>query len=135
MTSASTFRSVSGILIAFLALLIALSHRYAMEHFLYWSTWWFDVAMHVAGGVFFGAGFSWLARYEVPHALRRKLFAPGPILLAVFFVGAAWEVFEVAIGIAGSPFMPYLIDTLKDLADDIIGGAIGYMLLRRGYGE
>ncbi len=49
-------------------------------------------------------------------------------ILIALVVGVAWEIFEYIFDIGGSNFMSYQLDTVKDLFDDMIGGAIaGYI--------
>jgi hypothetical protein len=49
------------------------------------------------------------------------------IILGTMFFGLLWELFEIVEDVSGFPLWsnPYIIDTLKDLINDFIGGAIG----------
>lgn len=79
---------------------------------------WWDIPLHILGGLWLGFLFLYCAglfRIKV-HILHCILFACA--------IGAVWEVFEYVNHIGGSVFMSYRVDTVKDLADDMIGGAL-----------
>lgn len=96
---------------------------------------WIDIPLHIAGGVFVGLLFYYL--FLVRHdTLADKGFLP-VITLGLGFValvGVLWEFYEFFLDVFvlhAHPLMqepgPILFDTLKDLADDLLGGfaAIG----------
>lgn len=122
-------RTVSGLLIALLALSIALLQFLATTFFLYWVWWWFDIVMHFLGGVFIGSSMLWLIRYEVPVGIRHRI----PIFLTTFLgvlaVGVLWEVFEYVTGLYAA--VNYTLDTTLDLAMDIVGMLLAYLVLNR----
>ena len=122
-------RTVSGLLIALLALSIALLQFLATTFFLYWVWWWFDIVMHFLGGVFIGSSMLWLIRYEVPVSIRHRI----PIFLTTFLgvlaVGVLWEVFEYVTGLYAA--VNYTLDTTLDLAMDIVGMLLAYLVLNR----
>ncbi len=97
---------------------------------LYYTYGWYDIMMHMLGGIgigFFIAGL--LKSYR-----NGALFKRGDIITAVFVAGVAWEVLEIWAGISGNPpgTMLYYIDTIKDLIDDTIGGAlVAYIVIRK----
>lgn len=89
---------------------------------LYMEYWYYDIIMHFLGGV--GVGLLTLAILNsfTPNLRhRRKL-----VILGAFVFGLGWEVFEIIYDIAGYALWttPYYLDTLKDLANDSIGGAV-----------
>lgn len=64
-----------------------------------------------------------LVGWKMPTTLTRAA-------LGALCVGLVWEVFELYVGVGGSLFMPYWLDTLKDLFIDTLGGTIaGYALM------
>lgn len=97
----------------------------AVRHFLYWRIWWFDIPMHVLGGVWAGLCAAWLL------ARRGHAFSLVWCLSFAFAVGVAWEIFEYSEGIATSRYLSYPMDTAKDLAMDLFGAAAGYLLAHR----
>jgi hypothetical protein len=100
-------------------LLLAL-HLYALHTFFYWYHRWFDIPMHVLGGMAIGAFL--LAFFNV----RRTALYFSCMLVVVI----GWELFEYFGHIStGQP--GYWTDTVKDMADGMIGAAITYFLTRR----
>jgi hypothetical protein len=106
---------------------LALVHIYAMELSLYWKFAWFDISMHLLGGVVVALG------QAILPFIRIRFFTP-PLrvhttLLFVFCVGIAWELFEIGAGI--SIHEPgFVTDTILDLIMDLAGGFIGYVVVR-----
>lgn len=89
----------------------------------------FHLIMHIAGG--FGIGLLFYAlsgsmSWNVRH--RRIAVIGGAVLL-----GILWEVFEAYFNLTGFKVgtMPYYADALKDLANDIVGGAIALIVFAR----
>ena len=99
-------------------------YHLGIEQRLFWSLWWYDIPMHILGGTWAALCIAWIASWW------GKRLSVAQFVLAAFVIGAGWEVFEKVLGIAGSPFMSYPVDTVKDLIDDCIGGAIAYVLSR-----
>lgn len=122
-------REISGVAIAFLALLIAALHFVASAYYLYWSVWWFDILMHFLGGLFIGASALWLFYFEVPAPLRLRLSAFATAFAAVAAVGVSWEIFEKVVG----AYQPenYTLDTTLDLAMDVVGMLAAYLIYTR----
>ena len=52
-------------------------------------------------------------------------------VLFAFSIGVGWEIFEYYEEVGGSPFMPYWIDTTKDLIMDTLGGIFAWAFARR----
>lgn len=104
------------------AFLLAALMWIALWQTLYWRFWWFDIPMHLLGGVWAALCVSWV--------LARRGETP-PLLWCVVFtlaVGVAWEVFEYAEGITFPEYFSYPIDTAKDLGMNVIGAVIGWSL-------
>lgn len=120
-------RSVLGHILILSALLAGL-HLFALKFSIYWTVGWSDNLMHL-----FGAGVgSLIVLYALevvgisPKKLRWKAFLLAFVILSVFSVGVAWELWEVYIGFT-DPFVPaQQVDTIWDLALDIIGAIIGF---------
>ena len=97
---------------------LAVMQQYALEYYLYWVYWWFDIVMHAIGGLVIG-----LLVYAAGYRTLLKL------VMTVILIGLVWEVFEYAIGV-----MTYeddvLFDTILDLIMDTIGALGAYGIMR-----
>lgn len=91
----------------------------------FWSIWWWDVLMHILGGLWVGLFFAYVATY-MPYRIGLA-----HCIAAALVVGAGWEVFEYLTHIGGSVFMSYPLDVVKDLVDDALGGALAGFIVRR----
>jgi hypothetical protein len=107
--------------------LLAVIHIVSLEFFLYWKYLWIDIPIHALGGVTVALGLAILPYIRVTLPARyTSLWAT---LSLVFIVGVVWEVFEITSGI--SPGEPgFVFDTLLDLCMDVLGGAVGYGIVR-----
>ena len=124
-------RFLSLLIVLSAASLLAFFEYLALEYFLFWRFFWYDIMMHILGGIVIGTTYAWGARYVIPTAWRRTFLKLGAALLFTIAIGVLWEVFEYMLDIAGSRFLPYPADTMKDMANDIIGGILGYFLIKR----
>ena len=90
---------------------------------------WYDIMMHILGGV--GVGLFLAAIFKSYKS--GVLFERRTIIIGVIFVGLVWEVFEMYYHLTAYPLWTklYYLDTVKDLIDDTIGGAfIAYIVTR-----
>lgn len=136
-------------LLAAYAICFAALHLLAAQFGWYYSYPGIDILMHVGGGVFV-AWTAYAYRGCVPGYRSLAPWAQALGLIAcVGLVGIGWELLEAAADIwrlhaVGMPWgrlphafdlPPYNVrfDTLKDLVDDVVGGAIvaAAMLVRR----
>lgn len=110
-------------------LVLAVTQVVAVEFYLYWIYPWFDIPMHILGGVFVAFGYAMLPffRIRVPSRFTKL----GTYLLVVLVVGIAWEVFEYVNGISVLEEKDFFLDTAMDLVFDLLGGAVGYYLVTR----
>ena len=111
-------QGIAFALLAWLYLYLGLHEHYLFIYF------WFDILLHILGGLWVAVLGAWAFSRLGVHVTFWQLLG---LALAV---GIAWEMFEYLFGIGGSNFMSYQADTLKDLADDCVGGALGFFLLR-----
>ena len=102
-----------------LSILLLTLHLLALAHYWYWVYWWFDVMMHLLGGVTLGVFFVALSRTPRPLLYL--------VLTAVCFVG--WEVIEYVGGISRNE-PNFTFDTAHDLLDDVLGATAVYALAR-----
>jgi len=102
---------------------LAIIHGIAMHLFLYWSVSWFDIPMHLFGGVIVALGFFTLRDLNMfPNSWLKPL----PVVFLVFVVAVCWEVFEVVFGIANQ--VDYPLDTVSDLVFGVVGGIAGFFI-------
>ena len=106
-------------LLALLSLLVL--HIYGMSRHLYLNIWYYDVIMHLLGGV----GIALATLYVLKN--------PKYIIIATFVMGIVWELFEVYFNLTGYVVgtMPYTIDTTKDLIMDTLGAFFVWYVVRR----
>jgi len=122
-------RTILGISLALLGLLIALFQFLANEYYLYWEWWWADILMHFLGGLFIAGSVLWFIRFEVPVGLRARVPVFVTTLVLTLLVGIAWEVFEYLTDSASA--INYTLDTTLDLALDVVGMLAAYVLIKR----
>lgn len=120
----------TSLLTTFLFATVALMgavHLVALKLSLYYKYLWLDLPMHVLGGITVSLGYFLLPRFKI--ALPERYFKLFPTLIFVLAVGLLWEWFEIWAGI---PLYTegFAIDMLGDLAMDLVGGTVGYLLAR-----
>jgi len=96
----------------------------AVELFLYWRFWWFDIPMHFIGGVTVALGLFTL--HDLRLVIPARYLQLVPVLSLVFVVAMSWEAYELFIGIPIES--DYVIDTLTDLCMGTLGGLVGYSI-------
>ena len=108
------------LLVAFLlACVLAGLHFEALERLWYWYHRWLDIPMHFLAGIVMGCA--------VAGVLGRN--RPAFFFATVLAGAVGWEVFEYFAGIStGQP--DYWTDTIKDIANGVLGGAIVYLVTR-----
>ncbi|HEU0080725.1 MAG TPA: hypothetical protein VFQ72_01715 [Candidatus Paceibacterota bacterium] len=88
----------------------------------YYTTVWYDWPMHFLGGATIAALLLWKLDFlDTPRLAWLR--QPRNLILYVFAVGIAWEVFEVAFHLNSLSDQGYAWDTAHDLIMDVIGGA------------
>ncbi len=106
---------------------LASAHIVALEFFLYWKYLWFDIPMHILGGLCVALGFSSLPFFHINLPTWCGTIISYTIV--VFLVGIAWEVFEVVFDLVIFD-ETYNTDTFIDLCMDMLGGFIGYGIVK-----
>ncbi len=109
------------------AVALLLVHFFAYQFLLYWKYPWLDIVMHTFGGItiVFGLFALPVFRLRLPSVIHR----PMGVIGATVAVGLLWEIFEAAFGF--SKFEPgYMLDTSLDMASNLVGAGIGYLLVR-----
>lgn len=117
------------ILISILSISVLSLHILALNFFLYWRIWWFDLLVHFLAGALSSFFFIWIFRNKI-----REIFPTTPFLSAVFtlMVGLIWELFEYKTGLTFSS-SSYTLDTSLDILFTFLGGlcAVIYYLSNR----
>ncbi len=104
--------------------MLAAIHYIALELFLYWRYWWFDIPMHCIGGAVVALGIFTL--YDLKVFTQKRLRTLVPVLCGVLLVALLWEVYEVLIGIPIED--DYVLDTSIDVLMGLCGGVLGYFV-------
>lgn len=106
----------------------------------YTALFWFSSLLHFLGGMAAAAIVVWCcARYsQLGLGALRPTVLFFVVLSAVALIGVLWEFFEFALdaGFFGIPHIlsqPSVADTMGDLALDLVGGTIFYILFRIVY--
>lgn len=97
---------------------IALLEQWALGSYLYWRYVWFDVPMHLLGGLTIGT-------FLVPLLGQ---FRPILYVLGFAVIALGWEVFEFAF--VARREANFIFDTSLDLLMDALGGALVYIVAR-----
>jgi len=103
-----------------LAIVLLAVHLYALQNYFYWHHRWFDIPMHILGGITIGA---FLLAFLSARQARFYFFC-------MVLVVVGWEVFEYFGHIStGQPH--YWLDTFKDMIDGLIGAGVSLYIARR----
>ena len=105
--------------IALSIFLIFILNFIAGKFYWYYTIWYFDILMHVFGGFFIALLLIWLLKIK---EISSKTILE--IILGVFIIGVAWEIFEIVFNniIAGDPFN--MLDTISDIFCDLAGSCL-----------
>ena len=117
---------------------IAALHFSALQFYLYWRFWWFDILTHFLGGLWVAISFLWLFfQFGFTNIIKNhKNYNLAVAFSASFLVGVMWEVFEYYFGIAVTDASNYFTDTAMDISFDLAGGFAAYCIfLFKGYNE
>ncbi len=113
------------IVAALLLAAVAIFHSLAMEYQLYWTyRRWLDIPAHLLSGLVIGLTCSifFAGRYSFPTT-------GALVLMAILFIGGAWEVIEYYAGITALSYSP-TFDTAKDILNDTLGAMLGFLMVR-----
>lgn len=118
--------SLSTIFFLISGSILAVVHALALEASLYWQYPWFDIPMHVLGGVVFVSGFATLR--DIGVLKNPRLFKLGSVLFIALLVALAWEVLGVVMEQRFKP--DFLSDTIIDLLMGLCGAFLGFIAIR-----
>jgi hypothetical protein len=96
---------------------------------------WLDIPMHLIGGASI-AWVAWTFLTEATHAksiyVLPRWLTVAAIIGAVAMVGIVWEWAEFIVDVfRGSHLQGGIVDTMKDLFDDLLGGTVAAVMLTR----
>lgn len=123
------FRSIVSVIIV-----VALLHFIALQFYLYWTVWWFDVLLHFLGGFWISLVAVWFVYFSNLYK-RADYSSLWDILyvgvIVTLFVAVGWEVFEWYAGIIVDS-QDYWTDTIGDVIMGVIGAVAAsfYAFLR-----
>ncbi|TSC69476.1 MAG: hypothetical protein G01um101456_157 [Parcubacteria group bacterium Gr01-1014_56] len=112
---------IFNILTVLSALLTAFLYWVGLDRFYFWYYPWFDIPIHMVGGL--TIGFWGLALATRRQFSFRRTFVC--VLLLAIAVGSVWELFEYVSGLTEGED-GYWFDTLKDLGDDLFGAFVAF---------
>ena len=124
--------------LSFFFVVFFVAHGVALYSFLYWKVSWLDIVMHFLGGALVASAMVWWVYFSGRISLPRLsfFFTLTLILGGVALIGVLWEFFEFLVDkfITKNNYIDLLqlgvIDTMKDLFMDILGGlAVGLLFL------
>jgi len=101
-----------------LAVLLIILHLLAVFFYLAWIYWWYDVVLHLLGGLVGGFSAYWCLFESGVWVRGRSLSTSVKIFivfLCVLAVAGLWEVFEYVNQIAEDPRQSHVVDTTYDL--------------------
>lgn len=111
-------------------------HFSAMQFYLYWRFWWFDILTHFLFGLWTAISFLWLFFQSglVNIIKNNKNYNLAVALLSPLIIGIMWEIFEYYFGIAVTDASNYIVDTTMDISLDLLGGFAAYcFFVFKGY--
>jgi hypothetical protein len=118
-----------------LVAIIAVLHYLALQFFLYWSVWWFDIPMHFLGGLWVALFASWFFFFSGFVYRNVELLGKTKIFLitiaSVIVVGVLWEVWEVWADLVSMDDIGYFFDTALDLIMDTLGGIVAFIYAKK----
>ncbi len=105
---------------------------------LYYLLWWFDIPMHMLGGLWVALT-ALVIYYHTPWVRRKDRstsFVVAYALATTMVIGLLWEVFEFSVEHLVKLNDNGLLDTLKDLVDDLIGASVASIIfIKKGYNK
>ena len=120
-----TKRTLIGLLI--LAGTLFVLNEFAVERYLYWHFWWYDIMMHFLGGVVIGGMAVWMHLRFVRSAPLRSIVLT--VLASILLIGIGWEMFEYIIDPTYAQQANIVGDTILDLIMDTIGALVAAAII------
>ena len=114
------------IIVCFVALVLLALHLLALEFFFYWRLWWFDLLVHLVGGILVGLCAGVFVLF--PRKRTKTIFLS--VVGTALIVSVLWELFEYHFGLT---FVSnnYVFDTVSDIVLGFVGGEIAANVIVR----
>ncbi len=111
-------------------LLVYVLHIIGFTYAFYTTTWWYDVMMHILGGIGISLSVFWFFKTLNKNVLDKDIYVK--VIIFTILAGLLWEGIETFYGIAGAPVgtIAYYVDTIKDIIDDTLGAFITLFLIK-----
>ncbi len=125
------------LLLVFALFLVVMNGFFEYYH-LYFFLWWLDIPMHFLSGMLVAlCALAAVYREVTPLSPRREtLFVFVVALGSALVVGVLWEIFAGALGHDAPNIGGLAADTIKDVANDLLGGLIaGLLFIGKGYNK
>jgi len=111
--------------------IIFVLHLLALYFFWYWQFWWFDIVMHMLGGMWLAGQGMWLYWRWCRHTQKGTHIPMGALfsvsMISVVVFGVLWELFELSIDAYIIFKQNDISDTLSDLGADVAGGLLTFL--------
>lgn len=116
--------------IFWLSSLVAILHYMALKLFLYWTVAWFDILMHILGGLVIGLIVLFILMNFVGIAfLNNKKILLFLTISGVLVVGLGWELWEIFLG--WTDVLADQVDTMIDIVMDTIGALFAFIYSKK----
>jgi len=109
----------------------------------YYSIWWFDIPMHIAGGAWLAGVLYWKIGWSLFQNNKRAWREANVFMMSFFLiisvlvVGILWEIFETIVDIfifrEYNSFFAIPLEIQLDSAADLINDLIGVLLIIGGF--
>lgn len=96
---------------------------FGLQEFYFWYYPWFDIPLHIVGGLtigLWGASLAWRRKLSPQQSF---LF----LLLLTVAIGSLWEIFEYVSGLTWDK-ADFVFDTLGDLLGDLGGTTVAWLI-------
>ena len=112
----------------FVLILIVILHFLSLYFNWYWTYKWFDIPMHILGGLWVALTALWIFCYygRVNSIINYKSKTFLTVFITILVIGISWEIFELLGKITFLNDPGYWADTTKDMINDFIGGIVAY---------
>jgi hypothetical protein len=114
-----------------LTMVAAIAHFSALEFYLYWRFFWFDIIVHLIAGAGVGCLAYWLGE-EISILIKRNLSLTQKRLIYLglaLVVSIGWEVFEYYFHLTDSR-LRFVWSSGKDFIDSMAGALCALYLLK-----
>lgn len=111
-------------------ILVTLLHWVASFEGLYWTLAWYDIMMHLLGGMWVALFLLWASHTQYGGFLNRYMSIKN-LIIGVIVVGLLWEGLELYMKFTDTADSEYLSDSSLDMLMDVIGGFFVAFLYRK----